>query len=199
VNAPLAASVAAAACVLFWTIAADAAGRRRTTIGTLPPLLPVAVAVAAGAAACGGAHAAAIAATAGAAVAGFVDARTGLIFDPLAAALMIAAFALTALDGSLSDGLAGAASVGGGLLFLHALSGGRGLGLGDVKLGAGLGMALGFTGGIAAIALAFVFGGGYGTWLLATRRASAGASIRFGPFIAAGTFVALLVPLGHHA
>jgi prepilin signal peptidase PulO-like enzyme (type II secretory pathway) len=57
-------------------------------------------------------------------------------------------------------------------------------------------MALGLSAGLAAIALAFVFGGGYGAWLLATKRARTGATIRFGPFIAAGTFVALIVPPG---
>jgi leader peptidase (prepilin peptidase)/N-methyltransferase len=198
-NAALAATAATAATILYWTIAAGAAGRRQTTIGTFPPLLPIVVAASAGAAALGGVHASAIAATAGAAVAGVVDARTGSIFDPLTAAVLFASLALSALDGSLADGLNGAACLGGALLFLHALSGGRGLGLGDVKLGAGLGMALGFSAGVAAIALAFVFGGAYGTWLLASKRASAGASIRFGPFMAAGTFVALLVPLGYRA
>ena len=83
---------------------------------------------------------------------------------------------------------------------MHAISKQRGIGLGDVKLrGAALGMALGLSGGLTAIALAFVFGGAYGVWLLATRRAQRGASIRFGPFIAAGTFATLLVPLGYHA
>jgi leader peptidase (prepilin peptidase)/N-methyltransferase len=167
------------------------------TIGTLPPLLPAIVAATAGAAALGGLHAPAIVASAGAAVAGVVDARTGSIFDPLTAAVLIAALTLSAIDGSVADGLTGAAGIGGALLFLHAVSSGRGLGLGDVKLGAGIGMALGFSGGATALALAFVFGGGYGVWLLATRRASAGASIRFGPFIAAGTFAALLAPLGY--
>jgi prepilin signal peptidase PulO-like enzyme (type II secretory pathway) len=199
VNAAFAAMAAAAATVFYWTIAAEAAGRRRTTIGALPPLLPLVVAVVSALAALSGVHTPAIIAIAAAAVAGVVDARTGSIFDPLTATVLATSLALTALDGSVADGLAGAAAVGGALLFLHALSGGRGLGLGDVKLGAGLGMALGLPGGIAAIALAFIFGGAYGTWLLATKRASPGASIRFGPFIAAGTFAALLTPLGYPA
>jgi leader peptidase (prepilin peptidase)/N-methyltransferase len=196
-NAVLAATGAAAATVVYWAIAADAAGRRQMTIGTLPAVLPVLAAVTAGVATLAGVHAPVIAASAGAAVAGMVDARTGSIFDPLTATLLLTSLILAALDGSVSSGLYGAVTVGGTLLFLHALSGGRGLGLGDVKLGAGLGMALGLSGGITAIALAFVFGGGYGIWLLATKRATAGASIRFGPFIAAGTFVALLAPFGY--
>jgi leader peptidase (prepilin peptidase)/N-methyltransferase len=198
VNAAFAAGGTALATVLYWTIAADAAGRRRMTIGTLPPLLPAVVAATAYTAALSGMPAPAVAASAGAAVAGFVDARTGSIFDPLTAALFIASFALGAINGSAIDGLYGAAGVGAALFFLHAVSSGNGLGLGDVKLGTALGMALGLSNGLFAIALAFVFGGGYGAWLLATRRASAGTPIRFGPFIAAGTLVALLAPLGFH-
>jgi leader peptidase (prepilin peptidase)/N-methyltransferase len=68
-----------------------------------------------------------------------------------------------------------------------------------VKLSAVLGVALGFSSSLTAIALAFIFGGAYGTWLLATKRASLGTPIRFGPFIAAGTFVAILAPLGSRA
>ncbi|MGA2395550.1 MAG: A24 family peptidase [Candidatus Lustribacter sp.] len=187
---------AVAASLLYWTIAADAAGRRRMTIGTLPPLLPALVAATAFAATSADLPVTAVAASAGAAVAGVVDARTGSIFDPLTGAMLIAAAALALIEGSLINGLYGAAAVGGGLFLLHALSSGHGLGLGDVKLGTALGMALGVSSGLTAIALAFVFGGTYGTWLLATKRARLGSSIRFGPFIAAGTFAALLAPPG---
>jgi len=180
---------------LFWAIAADAAGRRRMTIGTMPLLLPVLAGVAAGAAAFAGLPAPAVTASAGAAVAGVVDARTGSIFDPLTAAILLAALALAVVDGTVANGFYGAAGAGGALFLLHAISSGRGLGLGDVKLAAALGMSLGPAGGLTAIAAAFVAGGGYGAWLLATRRASTGTTIRFGPFIAAGTFVALLAPL----
>jgi leader peptidase (prepilin peptidase) / N-methyltransferase len=197
VNALIAASGAATATALFWTIAADAAGRRRLCIGTLPPAIPLIAGATAGVAGSLTTSAGVIVASAGAAVAGMVDARTGSIFNPLTVTLFVSAIALAALDGRLLDGLGGCASVAGGLLFLHALSGGRGMGLGDVKLGAGLGAALGISAGITAIALAFIFGGVYSGWLLATKRATAGSSIRFGPFMAAGTYAALLAPLGH--
>jgi leader peptidase (prepilin peptidase) / N-methyltransferase len=198
-NALVAAGGASMASVLYWTIAADAAGRRRMSIGTLPPLLVVLVAGSAYAAAFAGLPAAAIAASAGAVVAGVVDARSGSIFDPLSGSMLLASFLLGALNGSVLDGVYGAAAVGGGLFLLHAVSGGHGLGLGDVKLGAALGMALGLASGLTAIALAFVFGGSYGTWLLVTKRAKAHASIRFGPFIAAGTLAALIAPLAYRA
>jgi leader peptidase (prepilin peptidase)/N-methyltransferase len=199
VNAALAATGAAAASVAYWGIAAGAADRRCLRAGTLPPLLPALVGATAWAAALAGMPVSGIAAIAGTAVAAVVDARTGSIFDPLTAAMLCTSLALAAINGSAIDGIYGTAAVGGALLLLHALSGGRGLGLGDVKLGAALGMALGLTSGMTAIALAFIFGGGYGTWLLATKRARAGTRIRFGPFIAAGTFAALIVPLGYRA
>ncbi len=198
-NAAVAATGAAAATVLYWMLAAVTARRRGVRIGALPPLLPVLAGAGAGLAALGGAHAPAVGAGAAAAVAGVIDARTGSIFDPLTIALLLVSLALAATGGSVADGLAGTAAVGGALLLLHVLSGGRGLGLGDVKLGAGLGMALGCSSGLTAIALAFIFGGVYAGWLLATKRAGRGASIRFGPFIAAGTFAALIAPLGHRA
>jgi leader peptidase (prepilin peptidase)/N-methyltransferase len=199
VNVALAATGAAVATLSYWRVAADAAGRRRMPIGTLPPLLLGLVTATACAAALAGVPAAGVAGLAGAAVAGVIDARTGSIFDPLTAAILGTSVVLVTIAGSAIDGFSGAAAVGGALLLLHALSGGRGLGLGDVKLGATLGMALGLTSGITAIALAFIFGGGYGTWLLATGRARAGTPIRFGPFIAAGTFAALIAPFGFRA
>lgn len=195
-NGFITAAGAAAATVVYWTIAADGAGRRRMTIGTLPPVLPVFVAATAYAAASLDVPLPAIAAGAGAAVAGVVDARTGSIFDRLTAAMLIASLTLATVTGSLAGGVYGAASVGGALFLLHAASSGHGLGLGDVKLGTALGMALGVTTGLTAIGLAFVFGGGYGTWLLISRRAGPGTAIRFGPFIAAGTVAALFAPRG---
>jgi len=198
-NAALAAAATAGATVLYWVIADDAAARRSVTIGALPPLLPVAAAVTTWIASFAGISAPAVAAAGGVAVAGLVDARTGSIYDPLTAAMLLTSLVLAVVNGSAIDGCCGAAAVGAALLTLHAISRGCGIGLGDVKLGATLGMALGLAGGLTAIALAFVFGGGYGAWLLATRRAQRDTSIRFGPFIAAGTFATLLVPLGYHA
>jgi leader peptidase (prepilin peptidase)/N-methyltransferase len=198
-NGALAATCTAGATVMYWMIADDAASRRCTSIGALPPLLPVAAAIAACVAAIAGISMPAVAATAGVAVAGVVDARTGSIYDPLPASMLFASLALALVSGSAIDGCCGAAAVGAALLGLHAISRGRGIGLGDVKLGTALGMALGLSSGLTAIALAVVFGGGYGAWLLATRRARGGTSIRFGPFIAAGTFAALLAPLAYHA
>ena len=192
----LAAAVASAlAAIVFWMLAADAARKRRLALGTLPPALPLIVGSAAAGAYAIGAQPAALAALAGVAVAGLADARTGAIFDPLTAGVLLAAGLLAIVQGSIVAGLIGFAGVGTALLFLHAVTAGRGLGLGDVKLGAVLGMALGPAAGFTAIGAAFVLGAGYGAWLLARKRAHAGTPIRFAPFIAAGTFAAILAPI----
>lgn len=138
----------------------------------------------------------ALAASTGALAAAVVDARTGYIPDKLTRATALAALALAASSGAAVHAFGGAFAVGGALLALHLLTGGRGLGLGDVKLGTAIGIGFGASAGIAALGAAFIAGGVYASWLLATRRARRGDAIRFGPFLAAGTVAAMLVPAG---
>jgi leader peptidase (prepilin peptidase) / N-methyltransferase len=140
-----------------------------------------------------------LAALAGTAVAAAIDARTGYIPDAVSRTTALGALALTAACGSAVSAFCGAAAVGGALLALHLLTRGRGLGLGDVKLGTAIGVGLGPLAGITALGAAFVLGGLYASWLLAARRAKRGDAIRFGPFLAAGTFAVVLVPAGRLA
>ena len=63
-----------------------------------------------------------------------------------------------------------------------------------MKLGTAIGIGFGPVAGLVALGAAFVLGGAYASWLLATRRARRGDAIRFGPFLAAGTFLAALLP-----
>lgn len=193
-NALVAPLEAGGLALAYWYVARRAALRRARHIGTLPPYALPALACAALLAALAGAHPAAIAALPAVTVAGIVDARTGSIFDPLTFGLLGASLAMCWFDGSLASGMAGTACIGAAMLLLYALTGGRGLGLGDVKLGAAVGMALGLVSGVTAMGLAFIFGGAYGVWLLMRKRAGARSEVRFGPFIAAGTFAALFVP-----
>ena len=193
-NAALAACAAGIATPAYWHLACAAARRRRLNAGALPPLLPAFAGAAGCAAALAGIAPAGIASIAAVLVAGVIDARTGSIFDPLTATLLGTSLVIAAVGGSAGGALCGAAVVGGALLLLHAAGRGRGFGLGDVKLGTGLGAALGLGGGLTAIALAFVFGGIYGTSLLLTKRARAGTAVRFGPFVAAGTIAAVVAP-----
>jgi leader peptidase (prepilin peptidase)/N-methyltransferase len=66
-----------------------------------------------------------------------------------------------------------------------------GFGFGDVKLMAMAGLYLGWELTLAAFFFAFIAGGGYGAFLLATRRAGRNEYIAFGPFLCAGALAAL--------
>lgn len=82
-----------------------------------------------------------------------------------------------------------------GFYFLLALIYPAGMGFGDVKLAGVLGLYLGFL-SWAQVAvggfLGFLFGGVVGGALMAMRRAGRKSAIPFGPFMLAGTFVAIL-------
>jgi leader peptidase (prepilin peptidase)/N-methyltransferase len=81
----------------------------------------------------------------------------------------------------------------GGIWFL---SGGRGMGMGDVKLAPSLGLILGWVGvGSAVVGLmaAWLIGGVVAVGLLLTRRAGSGTAIPFGPFLILGFALGLLV------
>lgn len=68
------------------------------------------------------------------------------------------------------------------------------LGLGDVKLAASLGLLLGWIGWghlVLGVFLSFALGGIYSAVLLILRRAGRRTAIPFGPFLLAGTFVAI--------
>jgi leader peptidase (prepilin peptidase)/N-methyltransferase len=87
----------------------------------------------------------------------------------------------------------------GTLALLHLVLRG-GLGWGDVRLGAAIGWFVGFQGLRylpLVLLVAFGLSGLVGVGLLVTRRAGRRTMIPFGPFLAAGTVVALLaVPAG---
>ena len=136
----------------------------------------------------------ALAAVCGTLVGALVDARTGLIPDAVTRTTALAALACSVGSGVAPLACCGAYAVGGSLLVLHMLTRGRGLGLGDVKLGTAIGAGFGPAGGVFALGAAFVLGGAYATWLLLTGRARRGDTIRFGPFLAAGTVAAALFP-----
>lgn len=138
----------------------------------------------------------ALAALCGTCAAAVIDARTGFIPEWLTRLTTLLALGLAAASGAAPAACIGACVVGGALLALHLLSRGRGLGLGDVKLGAAIGAGFGATAGIAALGVAFVAGGAYAAWMLATRRARRRDAIPFGPFLAAGTLSAALLSLG---
>ncbi|MBB2892575.1 prepilin peptidase [Flexivirga oryzae] len=81
------------------------------------------------------------------------------------------------------------------LVMVLASPGGAGLGLGDVKLAAGLGVLLGrlsWSAVLAGTVSGFVLGGLWAAGLLLSRRATRHSHIAFGPFMIGGAIVALL-------
>ncbi|MDB5093000.1 MAG: peptidase [Candidatus Eremiobacteraeota bacterium] len=132
----------------------------------------------------------ALVSTAGAILAGCVDARTGRIPNVISRGTAIAALTLAAQTGDSTAALWGAVLAGGAVFALYALTFGTGIGLGDVKLAAAIGAGYGVYGAALALSAAFVLGGSYGAWLLLMRGARRTDAIRFGPFLAAGTVVA---------
>ncbi len=118
------------------------------------------------------------------------DVRTGTIPNRITYPAFAAIVLLAASHGAAGTALAGAAAAGGSLFLLHAGTRGRGLGLGDVKLGACIGGGLGVMPGLVALGCAFVAGACVGLTLLALRRARRGDALPFGPYLAFGALCA---------
>lgn len=77
-------------------------------------------------------------------------------------------------------------------LFLHLITRGRGMGLGDVKLALLLGIFLGFPQIITALYIAFLTGAIIGLILIIWRKKKlSGGTIPFGPFLVFGALVSL--------
>ena len=126
-------------------------------------------------------------------VCGVVDHRTGYIFDALTATSAFVALAFAVASNVFPSSAIGAALAGSTLGVLYLGTQGRGIGLGDVKLATVVGLGYGPLGTALAVGSAFVIGGCYGAALLATGRARIGQAIRFGPFLAGGSIIALVV------
>lgn len=78
------------------------------------------------------------------------------------------------------------------LCSIFLISKGKGMGFGDVKLAFLMGLVLGYPKVIVAFYFAFLTGALVGVTLIVLRKAKFGQKIAFGPFLAAGTFVAYL-------
>jgi len=133
-------------------------------------------------------------------MAGLIDARYRIIPNRLmyptivAYASGLAVVTAVGKDPDLAAALLGAVGYGGGLL-LVAIVAPKGMGMGDVKLGFLSGLAMGALGAryvLVAAAAAVVFGGVGGVVALASGRGPK-AKIPFGPFMAAGSLLAILL------
>ena len=76
-------------------------------------------------------------------------------------------------------------------LFFVLISGGKGMGIGDVKLGFLMGLFLGWSNIFAALFFAFLIGAIIGIGLILAQKKTLKSEIPFGPFLVIGTFIAL--------
>jgi leader peptidase (prepilin peptidase)/N-methyltransferase len=178
----------------LWVIATGIARRRTLVLGRVPYLAIVL---------CGGAAVAigrycppdvatiAGATLIGAIVCAVVDARTGLIFDALSLSMIVAGCLIGLADGHFVDGAIAAGAIGAMLAALYLVTGRRGIGLGDVKLGSAVALGFGLPTSVIAIGSAFVIGAVYSVMMIGLGRAKRTDAISFGPFIAAGAAVGL--------
>lgn len=121
-----------------------------------------------------------------------------LTFRLAPAALVIAGVASASTGDwfALLRAVLGGLALGAAYLVLLLLSrGGAGLGLGDVKLAAGLGVLLGWFSWSAVLGgtlAGFILGGLWSAGLLISRRATRQTYIAFGPFMIGGAVLVLL-------
>lgn len=120
------------------------------------------------------------------------DAVCGYVFDAITLPCLAAMVVLAALSQCLMTFAGGAAAAGGSLALLYAITRGRGLGFGDVKLACCIGGCAGAIGGLAALGIAFVLGGIWAAFLLVTKQRHRGDELRFAPYMAAGVAIVTL-------
>ena len=94
-------------------------------------------------------------------------------------------------DADILEVLAGGALAGGVLLVPSLITGGLGMGMGDVKLAAFVGLAVGFTHAAPAMLIMAIGGGAVATFLLVTGLRKKGEPIPYAPFISAGGLAVL--------
>ncbi|RLD02646.1 MAG: prepilin peptidase [Chloroflexota bacterium] len=78
-------------------------------------------------------------------------------------------------------------------LFLAAITRGKGMGGGDVKLAVLMGLVLGFPGIVYALYIAFISGAVVSLFLIFLRKKKFGQTVPFGPFLVAGTLLIMFL------
>ena len=91
----------------------------------------------------------------------------------------------------LLGGILTGLGIGGFFLALIIVTKGRGMGGGDVKLGAFMGLILGFPNGVLATILGFLTGAVVALVLIVSGRKKFGENIPFGPFLVLGSLITL--------
>jgi leader peptidase (prepilin peptidase) / N-methyltransferase len=120
-----------------------------------------------------------------------IDLEHQIIPDELNWIVLILAIFVT--NGSLITSLFSAFLLSFLLLFLHIITQGRGMGLGDVKLAIPLGLILGLEKGICWLVASFILGGIVASVLLILKRVNLKTKIAFGPFLIVGFWIIILM------
>jgi len=117
-----------------------------------------------------------------------------VIYTALIAGLLYAAinFALLGDYKYLLDHFFSGLLAGGFFFFLAAVSKGKWMGGGDIKLAAFMGLVLGWQGVLVALYIAFILGAIVGSIALLTKEKKLGSKIPFGPFLVIGTLISFL-------
>lgn len=122
------------------------------------------------------------------------DLQTGYVFDlPNAFALGVVLL-FQIIGGNATGALLGLAVSGGALGVLYVVTRTRGIGLGDVKLGAVIGAGFGGTGALYALQAAFIAGGVIAAYRLLSGTGRRGDKLKFAPYL--GGAAALVCMLG---
>jgi len=111
-----------------------------------------------------------------------IDLKHLILPDSILIFLIAGGLATFAIEPGINF-LVGAASLFALLLLVWWLSGGRGLGFGDVKLAGVIGLIFGFWGGLVVLYLAVILGALIGIFLLMTGRANLKTKLPFGTII----------------
>lgn len=119
------------------------------------------------------------------------DLRYGLIFDAVTIPCALLLALIACLQRDIFYAALGGAICAGILFALFVISGGRGVGLGDLKLAGCIGLGLGINHGIVALGAAFIAGGGHGLILLVAQRVKRGHALKFAPYLAFGCALAI--------
>lgn len=107
-------------------------------------------------------------------------------------AAVVAIAANLALGMSVTSLLLGAVLGGGFFLAQYAISRGRWIGGGDIRLGAVMGLMLGWPNALVALVIAYLVGAVYALGLVATGKAKMKTQIPFGTFLSLATVTVML-------
>lgn len=120
------------------------------------------------------------------------DAGCGFVFDAITLPCIGILAGIAVAAQAFPPFAWGVLACGGSLGALYLLTRGRGLGLGDAKLACCIGGATGAASGLESLGAAFVLGGAYAAYLLASKRAGRRDELRFAPYLAAGMAAVVL-------